>query len=144
MPPHLTSADLWHVISTMPPHLTSADFWHVIPTMSPHLTSTDFWHVIPTMQRYPFWLFNNGCWVSISLQMTLNFPDVCLMANWPASKIDRISPGSSSISRMKAGIHLEQLVASCYRFSCYYRCCDIAINSVNPSFIWRLEFSKNG
>jgi hypothetical protein len=35
-------------------------------------------------------------------------------------------------------------VASCYRFSCYYRFSDIAINSVNPSFIWRLEFSKNG
>jgi hypothetical protein len=25
-----------------------------------------------------------------------------------------------------------------------YRFSDIAINSVNPSFIWRLEFSKNG
>ena len=35
-------------------------------------------------------------------------------------------------------------VASCYRFSCYYRFSDIAINSVNPSFIWQLEFSKNG
>jgi hypothetical protein len=35
-------------------------------------------------------------------------------------------------------------LASCYRFSCYYRFSDIAINSVNPSFIWRLEFSKNG
>jgi len=35
-------------------------------------------------------------------------------------------------------------IASCYRFSCYYRFSDIAINSVNPSFIWRLEFSKNG
>ena len=35
-------------------------------------------------------------------------------------------------------------VASCYRFSCYCRFSDIAINSVNPSFIWRLEFSKNG
>jgi hypothetical protein len=36
-----------------------------------------------------------------------------------------------------------QMLASCYRFSCYYRFSDIAINSVNPSFIWRLEFSKN-
>ena len=35
-------------------------------------------------------------------------------------------------------------IASCYRFSCYYWFSDIAINSVNPSFIWRLEFSKNG
>jgi hypothetical protein len=35
-------------------------------------------------------------------------------------------------------------IASCYRFSCYYRFFDIAINSINPSFIWRLEFSKNG
>ena len=35
-------------------------------------------------------------------------------------------------------------IASCYRFSCYYRFSDIAINCVNPSFIWRLEFSKNG
>jgi hypothetical protein len=26
-------------------------------------------------------------------------------------------------------------VVSCYRFSCYYRFSDIAINSVNPSFI---------
>ena len=26
-------------------------------------------------------------------------------------------------------------IASCYRFSCYYRFSDIAINSVNPSFI---------
>jgi hypothetical protein len=40
-------------------------------------------------------------------------------------------------------LHLRKL-ASCYRFSCYYRFSDIAINSVNPSFIWRLEFSKNG
>jgi hypothetical protein len=38
----------------------------------------------------------------------------------------------------------RQCLASCYRFSCYYRFSDIAINSVNPSFIWRLEFSKNG
>ena len=37
----------------------------------------------------------------------------------------------------------RRLLASCYRFSCYYRFSDIAINSVNPSFIWRLEFSKN-
>ena len=36
------------------------------------------------------------------------------------------------------------LIASCYRFSCYYLFSDIAINSVNPPFIWRLEFSKNG
>ena len=36
------------------------------------------------------------------------------------------------------------IVTSCYRFSCYYRFSDIAINSVNPSFIRRLEFSKNG
>jgi hypothetical protein len=37
------------------------------------------------------------------------------------------------------------LLASCNRFSCYYRFSDIVINSVNPSmsFIWRLEFSKN-
>ena len=35
-------------------------------------------------------------------------------------------------------------IPSCYRFSCYYRFSDIAINSVNPPFIWRLEFSKNG
>ena len=39
--------------------------------------------------------------------------------------------------------HFECYLASCYRFSCYYRFSDIAINSVNPSFIWRLEFSKN-
>jgi hypothetical protein len=36
------------------------------------------------------------------------------------------------------------VVPSCYRFSCYYWFSDIAINSVNPPFIWRLEFSKNG
>ena len=41
-------------------------------------------------------------------------------------------------------LFLSILLASCYRFSCYYRFSDIAINSVNPSFIWRLEFSKNG
>ena len=35
-------------------------------------------------------------------------------------------------------------LASCYRFSCYYRFSEIAINSVNLSFIWWLEFSKNG
>jgi hypothetical protein len=35
-------------------------------------------------------------------------------------------------------------LASCYGFSYYYRFSDIAINSFNPSFIWRLEFSKNG
>ena len=29
----------------------------------------------------------------------------------------------------------DTTVASCYRFSCYYRFSDIAINSVNPSFI---------
>ena len=36
------------------------------------------------------------------------------------------------------------LLASCCGFSYYYRFSDIAISSVNPSFIWRLEFSKNG
>ena len=45
-------------------------------------------------------------------------------------------------------IYVEDLVvtsiASCYGFSYYYRFSDIAINSVNPSFIWRLEFSKHG
>jgi hypothetical protein len=35
-------------------------------------------------------------------------------------------------------------IASCDGFSYYYRFSDIAINSVNPSFIWLLEFSKNG
>ena len=35
------------------------------------------------------------------------------------------------------------IIASCYRFSCYYRFSDIAINSVSPSFIGRMEFSKN-
>ena len=29
----------------------------------------------------------------------------------------------------------DKILASCYRFSCYYRFSDIAINSVNPSFI---------
>ena len=41
-------------------------------------------------------------------------------------------------------LFLSYLIATCYRFSCYYRYSDIAIISVNPSFIWRLEFSKNG
>ena len=36
------------------------------------------------------------------------------------------------------------LLASCCGFSYYYRFSDIAISSVNPSFIWILEFSKNG
>ena len=36
------------------------------------------------------------------------------------------------------------LLASYCGFSYYYRFSDIAISSVNPSFIWRLEFSKNG
>ena len=30
---------------------------------------------------------------------------------------------------------LDNVLASCYRFSCYYRFSDVAINSVNPSFI---------
>lgn len=38
--------------------------------------------------------------VSVSLQIPLNFPDVCLMAKWLASKADRVSSECSSISRM--------------------------------------------
>ena len=38
----------------------------------------------------------------------------------------------------------QKQVASCDGFSYYYLFSDIAINSVNPSFIWRLEFLKNG
>ena len=48
------------------------------------------------------WVFNNGFFVSISIQISLNFLDVRLMANWPAlkKKADRISSGSSSIWRI--------------------------------------------
>ena len=35
----------------------------------------------------------------------------------------------------KSKIATLRYIASCYRFSCHYRFSDIAINSVNPSFI---------
>jgi hypothetical protein len=53
-----------------------------------------------------------------------------LISNWP--KFESILSSS------------KKDILSCYRFSCYYRFSDVAINSVNPPFIWRLEFSKNG
>ena len=56
-------------------------------------------------------------------------------------KMRRLLAGSADQSNVSCNI---QDVASCYRFSCYYRFSDIAINSVNPPFIWWLEFSKNG
>ena len=48
---------------------------------------------------------------------------------------------NNNIKKYKMCIEwLWMYIASCYRFSCYYRFSDIAINSVNPSFIWRLEW----
>jgi hypothetical protein len=35
----------------------------------------------------------------------------------------------------EVNLRIEYDLASCYRFSYYYRFSDIAINSVNPSFI---------
>jgi hypothetical protein len=40
------------------------------------------------------------------------------------------------------GILSTTIVTSCYRFSCYYRFSDIAINSVNPSFTQGLGASE--
>ena len=45
--------------------------------------------------------------VSISLQLPLKLPDVCLMKNSPFSKADFISAERSSISSIYTGIHLE-------------------------------------
>ena len=39
-----------------------------------------------------------------------------------------------NINNTKADI-CKKMIPSCYRFSCYYRFSDIAINSVNPPFI---------
>ena len=50
--------------------------------------------------------------------------------------------GVCDLSSSKAALPVQKyveeysiLLASCCRFSCYYRFSDIAINSVNPSFI---------
>ena len=46
-------------------------------------------------------------------------------------------PGMDSEWKLVLGNypHEQNQIPSCYRFSCYYRFSDIAINSVNPPFI---------
>jgi hypothetical protein len=60
-------------------------------------------HVQPLIGKLRKW----GCDASLSLQIPLKLPHVCLMENSPFSKADFISAGSSSISSIYTGIHLE-------------------------------------
>jgi hypothetical protein len=69
------------------------------------------------------------------VEFNLDFQIKCITAN--------IGDISSDQSHRPTRVHVYN-ISSCDGFSYYYRFSDISINSVNPSFIWRLEFSKNG
>ena len=79
----------------------------------------------------------------IQIQMSVLFPNIFETKQYVAYPSNRCFADLLWLFR---SFHLRRYysnIASCDRFSYYYRFSNIATNSVNPSFIWRLEFSKN-